>query len=280
MNSLPILRSASQLRSRMRSWRAFGETVALAPAGALLHEGHLALVRAAAREADRVVAVAVPRPEADPAEEEARLAAAADEAGADALLLPQPEELRPPDGVTELRLAGMDDVLCGEERPGLFADFMLGMTRLFNQSQADVAVFGERDWQRLCLMRRAAADLGFVTEVRVAPTERDDDGLAHAGAAAGLDDAGRRAAMRLWRELTRAAEAIAGGADADAALDAAADALADAGAEVEYLEMRDARTLAELDAWRAGRPARVFAAITLGDIRLIDNAAVGADAGV
>lgn len=271
---LPLLRSTAQLRSRLRSWRAFGETVALAPVGPAMHEGHLALIRAARAEGDRALAVVLLAPDA-PAPDAERLCQLADEAGADALHLPPPEALRPPGAVTQIRLPGMTDVLCGEEAPEVLADFALVMTRLFNQSQADAVLFGERDWQSLAIMRRLAADLGLATRVLPASTERDTDGLAYATGTGSLSEADRRVALRLFRELSRAAAALDQGADPDETLDAAADALADAGAEVEYLELRDADTLAELDAPEPGRPARVFAAIHIGGLRLIDNVPVG-----
>lgn len=219
-----------------------------------------------------MLAVVMPS-EGDPPADEARLAERAEAGGADALFLPPPEALRPADAVLELRLPGLTDVLCGEDRPEQLSHFALAMARLLNQSQADVVMMGELDWQRLAILRRTATDLGLVTTVSAAPTARDDAGLA-LGAAEALPEPGRKPAERLWRELSRAAAAIAQGAEPDPTLDAAADALADAGAEVEYLEMRDAETLAELDAPDSPGGARLFAAITAGGVRLVDNVAV------
>ncbi|SFI54938.1 pantoate--beta-alanine ligase [Albimonas pacifica] len=286
MQGLPILRSTPQLRSRIRSWRAFGETVAVVPVGRSLHEGHLALIRAARGEADRVLAVvarwcdgrARGRPEPGAGEEdfdELEAAERVEEAGADAVYLPSAESLFPAAPVVEIHLRGLTDVLCGEERPERFEGFALAFTRLLSQAQADVAVLGERDWQRLAILRRLAIDLDLPTEVRSAPTERDMDGVAWAEGAQDLAGEDRAAAVRLWRELKRAAAAIDAGGDVDATLDAAADALADAGAEVEYLDLRDAETLAEVDDPAGDRPARIFAAIALGDLRLIDNVPLG-----
>ena len=287
MHGLPILRSTPQLRSRIRSWRAFGETVALAPVGASLHEGHLALIRAARDHADRVLAVVgnwgedegcrSSQERGEPFDEDAA-AELAEEAGADALYIPSAESLFPADVKVEIKVAGMTDVLCGEDRPERFEGFALAAVRLLGQAQADVALMGECDWQRLAILRKVSADLGLPTEIRTAATERDQDGLAF-GPADALEGEERETATRLWRELQKAARAIDAGGDADAVLDDAADALAEAGAEVEYLEMREAETLAEIDGapadLPAGRQARIFAAIQVGGARLVDNVVVG-----
>ena len=286
MQGLPILRSTPQLRSRIRSWRAFGETVAVACVGRSLHEGHLALVRAARGEADRVLAVVARwhddgpggRPEPGAGEEgfdEIEAAERLEDAGADAVYLPSAQSLFPPNPGLEITLRGLTDVLCGEDRPERFEGFALACTRLLGQAQADVVVMGERDWQRLAILRRVALALDLPTEVRSAPTERDEDGVAWAEGAQDLAGEDREAAVRLWRELRRAAAAIDAGAGVDETLDAAADALAEAGAEVDSLDLRDAETLVEVDGPDPARPARIFAAIEIGDLRLIDNVPLG-----
>lgn len=283
MHGLPILRSTPQLRSRIRSWRAFGETIAVVPVGRSLHEGHQALIRAARGEADRVlVAVSrwcddrlgAPAPDAS-AEDEDEVAARVEDAGADALYIPAHASIVPPDAATEIHVRGLTDVLCGEDRPDRLEGFALGVARLLSQAQADVVVVGERDWQRLAILRRLALDLDLPTEIRAAPTARDVDGVAFAEGADALGPDDRDALVRLWRELRRAAAALEAGAEVEATLDAAADALADAGAEVEYLDLRDAETLEEAEALDPAHPARIFAAVVLGGRRFIDNVPVG-----
>ncbi|SET77679.1 pantoate--beta-alanine ligase [Oceanicella actignis] len=277
MNNLPTLRSAAQLRSRVKSWRAFGETVALAAMRPGLHDGHLSLVREAQREADRVLAVLLPEGDEDAAADAARLQRDADlldQEGADALYIPPPDECLPPDRRTRIAVPGLSEVLCGEEDPAAFDDFLCAMLRLMIIAQPDVTMVGERDWQKLALLRRAAQDLGLSARILPAPTERDQDDVALSAAALAMNDADRAVARRLHRELTRAARAIGAGADVDQTLDAAADALADAGAEVEYLDLRDPDTLAEQTAHDRARPGRVFGAIRIGDARLIDNVPV------
>ncbi|SDX01905.1 pantoate--beta-alanine ligase [Albimonas donghaensis] len=279
MHNLPLLRSTSQLRSRIRSWRAFGETVALVPTGAGLHEGHAAVIRAARAEADRVLVAAAdwwgePAALTDAAAIEA-LCDRADEAGADAVYIPSQAALRPEGARTRLVTGAMGDVMCGEDRPGMFAAYALAGVRMLSHAQADFAFYSEREWQRLAIMRQVSADLAQPTEVRAAPTERDMDGVALCEEAEALTGADRDCALRLWREISRAASSIEAGGAPDPALDDAADRLADAGAEVEYLDLRDAATLEEVETWNAERPARVFVAIRLGEARLVDNVAVG-----
>ena len=282
MHDLPIIRSVAQLRSRIRSWRAFGESVAVIPTRGDLHEGHLSLIRAARREADRaLVSIFVDpldRPEGFDAdaygENEERDAELADQEGADAIFAPAASTLYPPDFATEIRVRGLTDVLCGEDAPHRFDGFVRSSVKLLNQATAEFAVVGERDWQRVAILRRVARDLDMPTKIVVAPTERDMDGIAWSAGVEALEGADRAAARKLWPTLRRAAEALLSGADVDATLDAAADALADAGAEVEYLEMRDAASLAEMTAPDPAREARVFAAIAAGGLRLIDNVPV------
>lgn len=279
MHDLPLIRSANQLRSRVRSWRAFGETVALAPMSGGVHDGHLALIRRARRDADRVLASIfldpLDRPEGmgadDYAPTEDRDAEALDMEGADALYAPAPSVFYPGGFATEIRIPSLTGVLCGEDDPRRFDGFVRAMVKMLGQAQPDSVVVGERDWQRVAILRRLIADLDLPVKVLVAPTERDMDDIAVSAASAGLNDADRTVAKRLFRELTRAADLIAAGGDVDDALDAAADALADAGAEVEYLDLRAADTLEEMDALDPARPARIFAAIAIGDARLIDN---------
>lgn len=284
MYDIPLIRSANQLRSRVRSWRAFGETVALAPMQGGVHDGHLALVRRAQGDWDRVLAAIFQDPLDRPAglgddeycPTEDRDAEALDREGADALYAPAPAVFYPAGFMAEIRLPALTSVLCGEEDPRRFDGFVRSMIKMLGQAQPDAVVLGARDWQKAAIARRLVRDFDLPVKVAVAPTERDMDGIAISAAAEALPDADRAVAKRLFRALTRAADEIAAGAKPDPVLDAAADTLADAGAEVEYLEMRDAETLEERDALDPERPARIFAAIRIGDVRLIDNVAAAA----
>jgi pantoate--beta-alanine ligase len=282
MHDLPLIRSANQLRSRMRSWRAFGEKVALVPLSGGVHDGHLALIRHGRQDADRVLASifldpldrpAGLGPEAYAPTEDAD-AEALDREGADALYAPAPSVFYPDGFATEIRMPAMTGVLCGEDRPRRFDGFVRSMVKMLGQAQPDCVVIGERDWQKVAILRRLVKDFDLPVKVLVAPTERDMDDIAICAGSEALAGADRAAAVRLYRDLTRAADRIVAGEDVDSALDAAADALADGGAEVEYLEMRAADTLEEMGARDPARPARIFAAITASDVRLIDNVPV------
>jgi pantoate--beta-alanine ligase len=278
MIGLPLLRSPQQLRSRVKSWRAFGETVALVNLRGAPHEGHVTLVREAQREADRVLVALLPpdgpldegeAPD-DPSPHERAAASLMDEAGADALYAPSRKVFRPEGFASRVHVAGLADVLEGEEGAEALDAFAADMIRLFAQAQPDVAVFCAMAWQRRLIAERVAKDFDLCPKVITAEPERDDEGVPICLSA----PAARPNAARLWRELRRAAAAIASGADAEATLDAAADALAESGAEVEYLDLRDAVTLDELEGPAAGRPARIFAAIEIDGARLNDNVAV------
>ncbi|MGG7568435.1 pantoate--beta-alanine ligase [Rhodovulum sp. DZ06] len=279
MHDIPLIRSANQLRSRVRSWRAFGETVALVPLQGGVHDGHLALVRRAQRDWDRVLGAIFQDPLDRPADladdeycpSEDRDAEALDREGVDALYAPAPRVFYPSGFQAEIRLPALTSVLCGEDEPHRFDGFVRTMVKMLGQAQPDAVILGARDWQKVAIARRLVADFDLPVKVAVAATERDMDDIAISSEAERLDAEGRAVARRLFRVLTRAADEIAAGAPADPALDAAADALADAGAEVEYLEMRDSETLEERSVVDEARPARIFAAIRIGDVRLIDN---------
>ncbi|MEO1687963.1 MAG: pantoate--beta-alanine ligase [Pseudomonadota bacterium] len=283
MIGLPLLRSASQLRSRVKSWRAFGETTVVVPIFGLPHAGHAHVLREAAQHGDRILAALVPPavPEgadaADgPSPHEPQAVALADEAGADAIYVPSTAVFRPAGFASLLHVGGLSEVLDGEERPDAFDAFSADIARLFSQAQPDVAVFCACEWQSMAIARRIAADFDLCGSVVAVEQERAEDGVPCTRTTYEIDEAGRADAVRLWRALTRAAADIDGGQNADAVLDAAADALADAGAEVEYFDLRDAATLQEVSAPEPQRPARIFAAIqTAGSVRLLDNVPLG-----
>ncbi len=278
-DSLPVLRSVSQLRSRVRSWRAFGESIAIAPMSGGLHEGHLSVIREARRHADRVLAAVFidpvgiedGAPVGDYTEDEAADTALLDAEGCDAVYAPAFTTLLPPDFHTDIHLDDLTEVLSGKGDPARFDGYIRSMARLLNQAQADFLFFGERDWQKLAILRMLANDLSLPTEVIGVEIERDMDGVPFSKAAATLDPKGREVAVRLTRDLQTAAREIAGGAPAKKTIDRVSAALAGAGAEVEFVELLDAATLAEPG---PGQDARLFAAIQIGGARLTDNIAV------
>ena len=279
--ALPILRSVADLRAGMRAFRSAGEVVALVPTMGALHEGHLALIRAGQKLARRVVATIFVNPTQFGAKEDLR-AYPRDEAGdiaklvsvgTDALFMPPTGEMYKSDASTTVAVAGLTDGLCGPFRPGHFAGVATIVTKLLLQALPDVALFGEKDYQQLQVIKRLARDLDIPVRIEGVPTVRTADGLALSSRNAYLTAAERRQAPILYRVLTRVAEALARGAEAAPILNQGRLDLAKAGFDpIQYFELCDAETLQPLT--RADRPSRVFAAAYLGTTRLIDNVPV------
>lgn len=279
---MDIVRTVADLRARVAAWRAAGRTVGLTPTMGALHEGHLTLVTLARRHADQVMATIFVNPtQFGPTEDfaayprdEARDAAMLAGAGCDLLYAPSVAEMYPPGFATGVRVTGLTDVLCGAARPGHFDGVAQVVAKYLNQAQADVAVFGEKDWQQLAVIRRLAADLDIPTRILGAPIARDADGLAMSSRNRYLTPAERAAAPALHGALQVAAASIRGGGAIDAALARARDAVLAAGfARIDYLEARDGVTLAPMAMGGEGT-GRLFAAAFLGRARLIDNVPV------
>jgi len=273
------VRSAADLRAAVLPWRKAGLGTAFVPTMGALHAGHLALVKAARAQADRVVAsvfvnpkqfgpnedfALYPRRE----EEDAQMLA---DAGCDLLFLPTVEDIYPAGFRTLVRIAGLSEVLEGAYRPGHFDGVTTVVARLLGLVQADVTLLGEKDWQQLQLIRRMVTDLALGTQIVGVPTVREADGLAMSSRNAYLTDEERAAAPVLHRTLTSAAEDIVAGAEVPETLAAARAALGNAGFRLDYLELANPETLSPTDA----APARLLAAAWLGTTRLIDNIAIG-----
>ena len=276
---MQTIRELASLRETLAAWRSAGETVALVPTMGALHAGHLALVATARSRADRVVASIFVNPKQFAAGEdldryprrEAADTKALLDAGCELLWLP-PAEVMYPDGfATSVSVAGVSEPLDGAARPGHFDGVATVVAKLFNQVRPDVAVFGEKDFQQLAVVRRLNADLDFGIEIVGAPTQRDDDGLALSSRNAYLSPEDRAAAVALPRALGEAAEAIVAGDSVNDAVGNARGRLEAAGFDVDYVELADAETLG---APVAGRPRRLLAAARIGGTRLIDNIAV------
>ncbi|SFU98767.1 pantoate--beta-alanine ligase [Methylobacterium sp. 174MFSha1.1] len=280
-SALLRLTDVPALRAQVRAWRAAGEGVALVPTMGALHEGHLSLVRQAQAGSRRVVVSIFVNPtQFGPNEDfsryprvlEADLALLA-EIGADAAFLPDVATMYPPGFATTVTVAGLTEVLCGPVRPGHFAGVATVVTKLLLQALPDRAIFGEKDFQQLQVIRRAVRDLDIPVAIEGAPTLREPDGLALSSRNRYLSAEERRAAPTMHAVLQRVAEAVRGGADTAPALAEGRAALEAAGfAPVQYLSVNDAESLAPLE--RVAGPARVLAAACLGRTRLIDNVAV------
>jgi pantoate--beta-alanine ligase len=280
---METVRTVAELRARVRAWRGEGARVGLVPTMGALHDGHLELVRLARTRADRVVATIFVNPaQFGPNEDlaayprdEAGDATMLEAAGCDLLFAPAVAEMYPEGFATRVRVEGLTGCLCGPHRPGHFEGVALVVTKLLNQAQADVAVFGEKDWQQLVVIRRLVRDLDIPTGIIGAPTVREADGLAMSSRNRYLAPAERVVARQLNRVLYAAADRIARGAPAGAETAAAVEALMAAGfASVDYVECREAETLAAVEHFDPARPARVFAAARIGRARLIDNVPV------
>jgi len=276
-----IIRELGPLRRALAALRAGGGRVALVPTMGALHAGHLALVAEARRRAAHVVASIFVNPlqfgpnedlDAYPRREAADAAMLA-EAGCALLWAQDATEMYPDGFATTVSVAGVGEGLCAAARPGHFDGVATIVAKLFHQVAPDVALFGEKDYQQLAVVRRMVRDLDLAVEIVGVATERDTDGLALSSRNAYLSEAERAAARALPRALGEAARAIAAGAPVAAALDDARRRLAAAGFEpIDYVELRDAETLAPMAS--LDRPGRLLAAARLGGTRLIDNLAV------
>jgi len=281
--ALPIVRSTGELRAQVRAWRAAGERVGFVPTMGALHEGHLSLVRLAKTRADRCVASVFVNPtQFAPSEDfaayprdEARDAALLADAGCDLLWAPTVREMYPDGFATAVSVSGVSAPLEGEKRPTHFQGVATVVAKLLNQVQPDLAVFGEKDYQQLMVVRRMVRDLDLPVEIVGAPTARDPDGLALSSRNAYLDAAQRETAGKLNVILQEAARALAKGARADAVEAEAVAMLEGLGFDpVDYVEVRGREDLERLGPGPILPPARLLAAAWLGRTRLIDNVAV------
>jgi pantoate--beta-alanine ligase len=258
----------------------------LVPTMGALHEGHLTLIREARRRAAHVAVSIFVNPRQFGANED--LAAYPRQLDRDSALLraegvallwaPDVAVMYPDGYATNVTVTGVSERLCGEARPGHFDGVATVVCKLFNQVLPDLAMFGEKDWQQLAVIRRMARDLDLsrpqATQILGVPTVREPDGLAMSSRNAYLTSEERAAAAALPREMRRAIAAIHGGASVAAALATLRDELLAAGfASVDYAELADAETLDSVEEHHI-RPARLLVAARIGKARLIDNMAL------
>lgn len=280
---MQIIRELVLLREAVASLREGGgggkaKRIALVPTMGALHEGHLALIDEARAQADHVVASIFVNPaQFGPNEDlstyprrEASDAKLLTERGCDLLWAPGVEEVYPEGFATSISVRGVSEGLCGSARPGHFDGVATVVAKLFNQVRPDVAIFGEKDYQQLAVIRRMAIDLDFGIDIVGVPTQRDTDGLALSSRNAYLTEDERQAAHALPRALGQAAARIEKGGDVDEALVKAKAMLAAAGFDpIDYVELRDAATLEPVT--NLEQSARLLAAARMGLTRLIDN---------
>lgn len=277
--ALSIVRTAAALRAVLAPWRRAGERIGFVATLGALHRGHAVLVEQARAGADRVVVSVFVNPtQFAPNEDFARYprteaadAALLERVGAHVLYAPAVEEIYPPGDATRVTVAGLTEPMEGAIRPHFFAGVATVCARLFCQVQPDATWFGEKDYQQLLVVRRMVRDLGLGIEVIGVPTVREPDGLALSSRNAYLSAAERAAAPALHRTLLQVAAGLHGGGTMEALRPDAVRALAAAGFEApDYLDLRDAGTLAPLDRLDSA-PARLLVAARLGATRLIDN---------
>ena len=276
---MQTVRQLPELRDAISGYRAAGERIAFVPTMGALHAGHMALVAEAKLAGNRVVVSIFVNPtQFAPNEDLAKYprkeqtdSRMLSDAGVDLLWLPPVEVMYPEGHSTNISVTGVSEPLDGAARPGHFDGVATVVAKLFNQVKPDVALFGEKDFQQLAVIRRMVADLDFDIDVRSVPTQRDDDGLALSSRNVYLMPEDRTAAVALPRALGVAARAIEKGDDTETALATARASLEAAGFEVDYVELADAETLGTPV---AGQPRRLLAAARIGGTRLIDNIAV------
>lgn len=278
--SPPIVRTVDELRARVRAWRTAGERVALVPTMGALHEGHLSLVRLAKQNAERCVASVFVNPtQFGPNEDfdayprgEARDAELLASVGCDLLYAPTVGEMYPEGFATTITVMGVSEPLDGAARPGHFAGVATVVSKLLLQAGPDIAVFGEKDYQQLQVIRRLVRDLDIPVQIMGAPTARADDGLALSSRNAYLTSKEREIAPELHRVLSEAALRLRAGDPVEAVERAAVVRLTAAGfGRIDYVEVRGAGDLSRLGPGPIQPPARILAAVLLGRTRLIDN---------
>ncbi len=268
----------ADLRDRTRVIRQSGDRIALVPTMGALHDGHMSLVQMARAHADHVaVSIFVNPKQFGPTEDfdayprpAAADVAKLEQAGVDTLWMPAVSEVYPEGFATHVAVARLGDHLCGAARPGHFDGVATIVSKLFNQVRPDVAVFGEKDWQQLGIIRQLARDLDFEIEIVGAPILRDADGLALSSRNAYLSADERRQALALPQTLQRTVKALQAGSAVASALAEAVSSLTLSGfSPVDYVALVDAISLEPME--RLDRNARLLAAAKLGKTRLIDN---------
>jgi pantoate--beta-alanine ligase len=276
--SIATVRTVKDLRAQVAKWRQAGEPIALVPTMGALHAGHLSLIAVAKDHAKHVVASIFvnpaqfgpkedfkryPRDEAGDVEKLA-------EAGVELVFIPDTTEIYPAGFATKVSLPSLTEDLCGAARPNHFDGVATVVTKLLLQCAPDVAVFGEKDYQQLLVIKQLVRDLNIPVQIVAGPIVREPDGLALSSRNGYLSPAERKTAPILYQVLSEAGAALANGVGCDAASSAGRFKLEGKGFRVDYVAIRDPETLAPLSG-PIRRPARVMGAVHLGTTRLIDN---------
>lgn len=281
---MQIIRESKDLAEAVKALKKGGERLAFVATMGALHAGHMALVEEAKRRADKVAASVFVNPLQFGAGEdldkyprqEAQDLAMLEAAGCDLVWLPTAAQLYPQGFATTVSVADVSERWEGEARPGHFDGVATVVAKLLIAVAPDLALFGEKDFQQLAVIRRMATDLGLPVEIVGVPTVRETDGLALSSRNAYLSDEERSRALALPRALGAASDGILSGDPIGRVLGQAKQALIDAGfLKIDYLALVDAATLEPVEEPRG--ETRLIAAATIGNTRLIDNIRVVSD---
>jgi pantoate--beta-alanine ligase len=282
MSSLHLIKSPAEMSAWSEAARSRGERIAFVPTMGALHAGHVSLLTAAKKRADRVVlSIFVNPTQFGPNEDLARYPrdvvgdlAKAEAASIAVAFVPDAKDMYPQGTQTFIEVREVSKGLCGEHRPNHFVGVATVVAKLFNIVRPHVAFFGEKDFQQLAVIRRMVADLNMSVEIVGQPTVREPDGLAMSSRNMYLTPVDRSRALAIPKGLSEARQRyVAGQRNAKLLVQAALDIIQPSVDRIDYVEIRDADTLvpvAHLD-----RPAVLLAAVYVGTTRLIDNARLG-----
>ncbi len=277
---MPIVRSVTDLRTQVSTWRSEGDRIALVPTMGALHEGHLSLMREGHKLCERVIATIFVNPkqfnraedlQSYPSDNLQDIALLTD-LGVDLLYMPDVEEIYPPDFQTVVSLPALSSCLCGAHRAGHFDGVSTVVSKLLLQALPDVAIFGEKDFQQLQIIRRMVLDLNIPVAIEGGATVREADGLALSSRNRLLSEDERLRAVSLHKALSAAVTAIEAGESVLKTLETARQHLSEARfTSVDYFEVREEHNLTLFDGGSSKAPLRIFAAAWLGSTRIIDN---------
>lgn len=281
-NPIQVIESPLLMQSAALAWRTRGTSVAFVPTMGALHDGHLGLMRQARQHADVVVASVFVNPtQFGPKEDLTKYPRdrqgdllKCQQAGVDVAFFPSVDGMYPPGFQTSVNLGPITQGACGRYRPGHFGGVALVVAKLFNLVQPQVALFGEKDWQQLAVIKRMVRDLHMPVEVVGCPTEREADGLAMSSRNMRLSARDREQAPVLYRAMMKAQEAWRQGHHDAATLQRTVveEVKTGRGVKLQYVEIVD-DDIQALDV--VDKPARLLLAAYLGDVRLIDNCPIG-----
>jgi len=284
-SQMGVARTIKALRARVDGWRSAGLSVGLVPTMGALHDGHISLIRQSNQHAQRTVASIFVNPGqfaptedfgAYPRQEGADLELL-QKAGCHLAFVPTAEDMYPEGFQSSVAVSALSQGLCGASRPHFFGGVATVVAKLLNQARPDIAVFGEKDYQQLLVIRRMVKDLNMSVDIIGAPILREADGLAMSSRNAYLSADGRQVAGRLNRVISEMAEKLARGSAVAAVISEGRASIEAAGFDrLDYLEVRSADLLEPMGPGPLTKPSRVFVAAIVGKTRLIDNWPVSA----